>query len=98
MSSSITACLLATATLCAASICHVPTAHAANTKAQADKNSHVGKRIGDFSLKSQFGKEYALRDFADRDVVVVAFVGAECPLAQLYGPRLAELARKLDNR
>ena len=54
----------------------------------------IGKRVKDFSLKSHLGKEYSLRDFADRNVVVVAFLGTECPLAKLYGPRLAELAAK----
>ena len=60
--------------------------------------SRVGTKIGNFSLKSQFGKAYSLQDFADSDVVVVAFVGAECPLAKLYGPRLAELAAKFKDK
>lgn len=63
---------------------------------QASGAERVGKTIGDFTLKSHFGKEYSLRDFADREVVVVAFLGTECPLARLYGPRLAELAQSLD--
>ncbi len=51
--------------------------------------SPVGKKIDGFALKSQFGKEYKLDDFADQDVVVVVFLGTECPLAKLYAPRLA---------
>ena len=47
-------------------------------------------------MKSQFGKEYALHDFADRDLVVIAFVGTECPMSKVYAPRLASLARKWD--
>jgi len=77
--------------VCAAAICVAARVDAANP-------AGIGKQIVDFSLKSQFGKEYSLHDFADRDAIVVAFVGAECPLAQLYGPRLAELAKKLDSR
>lgn len=57
-------------------------------------DDRVGRKIDNFTLKSHFGKEYSLADFANRDVVVVAFVGAECPLARLYGPRLAELAEQ----
>ena len=72
--------------------------YASAAETLASDSVRIGTKIQDFSLKNQFGKEYALHDFADRDVVVVAFVGAECPLAQLYGPRLAELARKLDSR
>ena len=58
----------------------------------------IGKPVKDFSLKSHLGKEYSLHDFADHKVVVMAFVGTECPLAKLYGPRLAELAAKYGPR
>ncbi|MBX3414717.1 MAG: redoxin domain-containing protein [Pirellulales bacterium] len=60
--------------------------------------SPVGQKIENFTLKNQFGKEYSLDALKDRDVVVVAFLGAECPLAKLYGPRLADLAAKLADR
>ncbi|MEX0676063.1 MAG: redoxin domain-containing protein [Pirellulales bacterium] len=63
--------------------------------AQAAEVKRVGMKIDDFSLKSQFGKDYSLADF-DQDVVVVVFLGTECPLAKLYAPRLAELAGKFD--
>jgi peroxiredoxin len=62
--------------------------------ADAAESSLIGGRIPDFTLKNQFGKEYSLADLKAADVVVVAFLGAECPLAKLYGPRLAELATK----
>src|ERR1700731_5077254 len=70
-------------------LCIGSTVHASN----ADR---AGKQINDFSLKSHLGREYSLHDFADRKVVVVAFLGAECPLAKLYGPRLADLARQMN--
>jgi peroxiredoxin/mono/diheme cytochrome c family protein len=60
--------------------------------------AELGEKIGDFSLKSHYGKEYRLADFADSKVMVVAFVGAECPLAKLYGARLAELAETMKDR
>src|SRR5262245_59807186 len=66
----------------------------AGSAAPASRAEGVDKRIDDFSLKSHAGREYSLRDFADRKVVVLAFVGTECPLAKLYGPRLAELTAK----
>jgi peroxiredoxin/mono/diheme cytochrome c family protein len=66
-------------------LCIGSTVHASD----ADR---TGKQINDFSLKSHLGREYSLHDFADRKVVVLAFLGTECPLAKLYGPRLAELA------
>jgi peroxiredoxin/mono/diheme cytochrome c family protein len=49
--------------------------------------------IRDFSLADYHGKPYALADFQEKPILVVAFVGAECPLAKLYGPRLAELEK-----
>jgi peroxiredoxin/mono/diheme cytochrome c family protein len=55
-------------------------------------------KVADFSLKSQFGKEYSLKDFADKDAVVIVFLGTECPLAKLYAPRLGEMARKHADR
>lgn len=56
------------------------------------------RKIDDFTLKSHFGKEYSLNDFADKDAVVVVFLGAECPLAKLYAPRLVEIASRLGDR
>ena len=50
--------------------------------------------VADFTLSDYHGKPYSLADFKDRQLIVVTFVGAECPLAKLYGPRLEELAKE----
>src|SRR5581483_169338 len=50
------------------------------------------------SLADYRGRRHALADYADRKAVVIAFVGAECPLAKLYGPRLADLAAEFEPR
>ncbi len=63
----------------------------------AAESSLIGRKVPDFALKNQFGKEYSLADVKDADVVVVTFLGVECPLAKLYAPRLAELAAKYKN-
>ncbi len=52
----------------------------------------------DFSLPNVYGKEVRLADFAEKQAVVVAFLGTECPLAKLYGQRLAEMAREYEAR
>lgn len=70
----------------------------AATGLQAAEVSRIGTRIDDFSLKSQFGKKYSLSDFADKDAVVVVFLGTECPLAKLYGRRLAELEKEFADK
>ncbi len=60
----------------------------------ADEASRIGQQIKPFRLKNQFGKDHALASLK-QDVVVVTFLGTECPLAKLYAPRLADLAKEL---
>jgi len=52
----------------------------------------VGKKIADFRLPDHHGQEYGLTDIADTDLVVVAFLGTQCPLAKLYAGRLQAIA------
>lgn len=56
--------------------------------------ARTGRAVPSFTLKDGRGKDHSLADLADAKLVVVAFVGTECPLAKLYGPRLAELAKE----
>ncbi len=51
-----------------------------------------GDSVQDFTLQDFRGKQVSLSDFADQQLVVLAFMGTECPLARLYAPRLEELA------
>lgn len=44
-----------------------------------------------FELDNIYGKSVPLRELRDRPVVVLVFLGTECPLAKLYGPRLQQL-------
>jgi peroxiredoxin len=55
-------------------------------------------RIDNFQLPDGRRQMHQLSDFRERKLVVVAFLGVDCPLARLYGPRLAELAREFDDR
>jgi peroxiredoxin len=52
----------------------------------------------DFRLQDHRGAWHTLDEARDRKVVVLAFVGTECPLAEAYAPRLAELARDFGKR
>ena len=52
----------------------------------------VGKKAAEFRLKGADGKDVGLADLKDNKLVVVLFLGTECPLARLYAPRLSELA------
>lgn len=60
--------------------------------------SPIGRTVDRFQLNDFRGKEYSLADFANRKIVVVVFLGTECPLAKLYGQRLVTLADEFANR
>lgn len=72
-------------------LCLVAAAQGAEEKAA----SPIGKKIENFTSNDFYGKGHALGDYKDKKVVVLAFLGTECPLAKLYAPRLAELDQKL---
>ena len=62
------------------------------------ETNRIGVRIEDFSLQDHLGRKRRLSEWKERKAVVVVFLGVACPLAKLYGPRLAELARDYDQR
>lgn len=68
------------------------------TNSIAAEKSPVGKKIDSFALQDYRGKEHALKDLEDSKLVVVAFVGTECPLAKLYGPKLGRLAKDYESK
>lgn len=71
--------------------------HAAGAKPQGpapQAPTPLGRQVENFELRDYQGKPYALADFADRQAVVIAVLGTECPLAKLYAPRLVQLAKR----
>jgi peroxiredoxin len=70
----------------------------ARPAAGAETRSAIGKQISDFTLRDYRGKEIKLADFADSKLVVVAFLGTDCPLVKLYGARLEEMSKKYAER
>ncbi|MEO1524664.1 MAG: redoxin domain-containing protein [Planctomycetota bacterium] len=59
--------------------------------AEPTTKSPVGTTVDEFALDNCYGKKVALSEFGERELVVLAFLGTECPLAKLYGPRLNQL-------
>jgi peroxiredoxin len=57
-----------------------------------------GQRIDNFELRDARGQMHQLSDWREKKLVVVAFLGVDCPVARLYGPRLAEMARTYGSR
>jgi peroxiredoxin len=49
-----------------------------------------------FQLQDFRGAAHSLDEVRDRKLVVLAFLGVECPLANQYAPKLVELARALE--
>jgi peroxiredoxin len=66
--------------------------------APEDTASRVGKTVEPFTLRDYRGAERSLAEFSDKKVVVIVFVGCECPLAKLYGLRLTELAKSYESK
>src|SRR4051794_10131309 len=62
--------------------------------ASAAEPSPLGRKVDNFTLKDYRGKEHSLDGLKDSKLVVLAFLGTECPLAKLYAPRLAALEKE----
>ncbi|MGD9647814.1 MAG: redoxin domain-containing protein [Pirellulales bacterium] len=54
----------------------------------------IGRQIAGFSLPDFHGKTRSLADYGDQKLVVVAFLGTECPLAKVYATRLVGLSKE----
>ena len=61
-------------------------------------SSHLGRQVSDFTLADHLGKEHRLSDYSDQQIVVLVFLGTECPLAKLYGPRLSAMHDEYQSR
>jgi peroxiredoxin len=61
-----------------------------------EARSPIGNKVADFTLDNCYGKPVSLADFDDRKAIAIVFLGTECPLAKLYGRRLAELQTKYE--
>lgn len=73
-------------------------AFAAYSPASAAEASRVGRKIESFELRDFYGKVHKLDDYRDSKVLVVAFLGIDCPLVKLYTPRLVELADEFKDK
>jgi peroxiredoxin len=64
-----------------------------NTSVRA---ADVGATVEPFTLNDFRGATVHSTDFKDVKCLVVSFLGTECPLAKLYGPRLQQLAKEYE--
>src|SRR5688572_31475981 len=64
----------------------------------AELPRHVGRTVATFKLRDYLGTWHRLEEFHQNRLVVVAFLGTECPLSKLHGARLAELSKQFGPR
>ena len=65
-----------------------------NAQQREIKPLEIGAQAPDFNLPGIDGRNYSLADFADYEVLVVAFWANHCPTAQAYEDRLIEMVNK----
>lgn len=70
---------------------------AAESSSGQERASRLGRKA-DFNLRDYRGKQHSLSDYRAARLVVLAFLGTECPLVKLYGPRLAELHHQFNKQ
>ena len=61
-------------------------------------NRRIGQRIGHLSLPATDGSTVALDNLAGKRASVLVFTGTECPVGNLYLPRLVDLAKTFEPR
>ncbi len=62
-------------------------------------DSAMGHKVAFFSLKDYRGKEHSLAALLHaKKAVAIIFLGTECPLAKLYGPRMEALAKEFESK
>jgi peroxiredoxin/mono/diheme cytochrome c family protein len=69
---------------------------AADAEGSHELAAKLGHKVAPFSLQDYRGKEVTLDDVKDAKLVVVAFLGVECPLSKLYAPKLVKLAAEYE--
>jgi peroxiredoxin len=60
--------------------------------AQTKRGSDLGRPIADFTLSDQQGRSISLSDMTSNQAVVLVFTGVNCPVGNLYMPRIVALA------
>lgn len=71
---------------------------AGDPPSNVESASQIGRRVESFTLNNCYGKPVSLDDFRSADVVAIVFLGTECPLAKLYGPRLTDIQKRYGDR
>ncbi len=68
------------------------TATAASGDSSAPDRPIIGQNIADFTLADFRSKPCSLSDWREAKIIVVAFLGTECPIVKLYAKRLQQVS------
>lgn len=71
---------------------------ATSTRVQGAEGATASRAIEEFTLNDHAGAKRSLSEWSDKPVLVVVFLGTECPLAKLYGQKLSEIEPELAKR
>lgn len=63
-----------------------------------DASRVVGEQLADFTLRDLDGRALHLADFRDKKVLVLVYLGIDCPVGNLYVPRLLKLNARYRDR
>ncbi|TWT75236.1 Thiol-disulfide oxidoreductase ResA [Allorhodopirellula solitaria] len=66
--------------------------------ADAKSARGLGQSVEPFTLDNCYGKAVSLDDFSSSKAIAIVYLGTECPLAKLYGPRLSKIQREYSKR
>jgi peroxiredoxin len=66
--------------------------------ADSKPNERLGRVVSDVTLTNSLGASVSLAEFQDKPVIVLAFLGTECPLAKLAVTKLNALAKEFEPR
>jgi peroxiredoxin len=83
---------------CGLILCLVLASCGAVRAAELSQKERLGRVISDAALTDYRGASVTLADVKDKPVVVLAFLGTECPLAKLAVAKLNTLAKELEPR
>ena len=76
-----------------------PPAKGPGSESAAPLKRMVGRNLANFTLKdASTGKSVSLYGFRGQHAVVLAFLGTDCPVGNLYAPRLAEIAKEFGSK
>jgi peroxiredoxin len=56
------------------------------------------RRVPNFVLPDSTGKQVALSDYSDAELLVLVFLGTKCPIANAYVPELLDLQKRYKDR